>query len=336
MAQKRRRPRHFDTESFIAESNVVHGDKYDYHLVHFQRAIDKVTIVCPEHGAWEQVAYSHLRGYGCPKCFRQSRRSSTKTWIAQATQVHGDLYDYSQVQYVTNSQPITILCRIHGPYSQAPYSHLAGRGCSHCLRVSEADFIRRAESVHGKGKYGYGELGFTNTNSQVTIHCPHHGPFQQRAGAHLSGQGCRSCYVERTQISYSKVAIEWLNSEAKRRNIFIQHAENGGEKVLTSSSGKGINLDGFCEATNQAFEFHGSFWHAHPTFCLNRDAPHACVKGKTNEEVYQASLKRDAEIRKTYELVVMWEHDWNRIKNSSAQPITISASTEKSRDEVSL
>lgn len=55
-------------EDFIAKANEVHNNFYDYSLVKFTKNADKVTIICPEHGPFEQVANSHLMGHGCPEC----------------------------------------------------------------------------------------------------------------------------------------------------------------------------------------------------------------------------------------------------------------------------
>lgn len=55
-------------EDYITELNNVHNNKYDYSLVKYNGAIDSITIICPEHGSFEQNANSHLRGRGCPSC----------------------------------------------------------------------------------------------------------------------------------------------------------------------------------------------------------------------------------------------------------------------------
>ena len=42
---------------------------------------------------------------------------------------------------------------------------------------------------------------------------------------------------------------------------FIQHARNGGEVKITVTNGKKFKLDGYCYATNTAYEFHGCSYH---------------------------------------------------------------------------
>ncbi len=57
-----------NTEQVIAKAKRVHGDKYDYSLVSYERNDLPVKIVCPAHGEFEQKPQSHLSGRGCRKC----------------------------------------------------------------------------------------------------------------------------------------------------------------------------------------------------------------------------------------------------------------------------
>lgn len=57
------------TEEFIKLSKEIHGDKYDYSKTVYTRADTPVTIICPEHGEFEQLPRVHsVVGCGCPKC----------------------------------------------------------------------------------------------------------------------------------------------------------------------------------------------------------------------------------------------------------------------------
>lgn len=57
-----------DVGTFIEEAREVHGDKYDYSLVEYKKAVQKVKIICPEHGVFEQTPIGHITGRGCHKC----------------------------------------------------------------------------------------------------------------------------------------------------------------------------------------------------------------------------------------------------------------------------
>lgn len=57
-----------DTSKFIQEAIALHKNKYNYSKVKYTGAHRKVTIMCGEHGKFEQTPRSHLNGRGCPRC----------------------------------------------------------------------------------------------------------------------------------------------------------------------------------------------------------------------------------------------------------------------------
>ena len=127
------------------------------------------------------------------------RRKSKEEFIEQAQRVHGDKFDYSEVEYVNTHTPVKIRCKECGlVFPQEPSSHLAGRGCPKCSkkqthkRVNQDMFLARAKEVHGD-KYDYSKTDYQNMRSKVAIICPRHGVFYQRAQSHLLGSGCPMC-----------------------------------------------------------------------------------------------------------------------------------------------
>ena len=54
---------------FKERANKVHESKYDYSKVELINGVrDKITIICPKHGEFQQIAYDHLNEHGCPSC----------------------------------------------------------------------------------------------------------------------------------------------------------------------------------------------------------------------------------------------------------------------------
>ena len=121
---------------WIRKAQEVHGYTYDYSKVNYLNSRRKVTIICCEHGEFEQLANSHLQGKGCQKCWYKkngiARNSNTEEFINKAIKVHGDKYDYSKVVYSKAMEKVLITCKIHGDFKQTPNSHLQGVGCSRC------------------------------------------------------------------------------------------------------------------------------------------------------------------------------------------------------------
>ena len=57
------------TEEFIQKAKIVHGDdRYDYSNTIYTKSNEEVSIICPKHGKFHQVANYHLCGHGCPHC----------------------------------------------------------------------------------------------------------------------------------------------------------------------------------------------------------------------------------------------------------------------------
>lgn len=123
-------------EQFIKRAKEIHGDKYDYNLVDFNRVIDKVKIICPEHGIFEQTPHKHLLGRGCKPCgylkVKTKNSSTTEDFVSKAIKIHKDKYNYDKVNYINNHTKVTITCCIHGDFEQIPNAHLQGQGCPKC------------------------------------------------------------------------------------------------------------------------------------------------------------------------------------------------------------
>lgn len=214
-------------EEFIERAKAVHGDKYDYSKVEYVNSHTKVNITCPVHGVFSQRAVDHTHNkQGCPVCAKANRQASRRFtkegFIERAKSVHGDKYDYSKVDYRNSQTNITISCPIHGDWSQLPNNHLRGKGCTHCARVSASlartktteQFIKSARAVHG-GRYEYKKADYVGRHSGITITCPKHGDFEQKAGDHLRGSGCSSCW-----------------SYTGRTLVYLVHIESHGEEML--------------------------------------------------------------------------------------------------------
>ena len=124
------------TEQFINKARLVHGDKYDYSKTAYIKSNQKVIIICPKHGEFEQRAGHHLSGKGCPKCCivekSDNQRKTKDKFIQDSIVIHGNKYNYDKVIYKNAKTKIIITCPIHGDFEQFPYNHLQGKGCPRC------------------------------------------------------------------------------------------------------------------------------------------------------------------------------------------------------------
>ena len=129
-------------DEFINKANIIHGDKYDYSLVKYINSQTKVKIICKKHGVFKMKPNSHIgQKQGCPICGIEKRYLTTTQFIEKAKKIHGNIYDYSLVDYKHNNMKIKIICREHGIFEQKPKVHLNGRGCSKCKIKSKGELF---------------------------------------------------------------------------------------------------------------------------------------------------------------------------------------------------
>lgn len=129
-----------NTEWFIEKAKEIHGNKYDYSETEYINNDSKVKVIChqkdefgEEHGVFYVTPHSHVGTMrsGCPKCSGKYK-TTTEEFIKKARKIHGDKYDYSEVEYVRALSPVTIICPEHGRFFQKPNGHLSGQGCPYC------------------------------------------------------------------------------------------------------------------------------------------------------------------------------------------------------------
>ena len=191
--------RKLELSEVIKRFRNIHGERYDYSLINeYKNNRTLIPIVCKEHGVFYQRTDKHLLGHGCPLCSK-NKKLTTETFIEKAKKVHGDKYDYSKVNYITNDIKVCIICSKHGEFWQTPHMHLFGQGCPKCHgneKKTTEKYIQECKKVHGD-KYDYSKTIYKNAFSPVIIICPKHGEYTQIARTHLYGHGCPECAGKR-------------------------------------------------------------------------------------------------------------------------------------------
>ena len=151
------------------------------------------------------------------------KKYNTESFISAAELVHGNKYNYSKVNYITNHSKVCIICPEHGEFWQTPYSHLKGRGCTKCGHsLDTEEFIKKSKVIHGD-KYDYSKVKYINNSTKVCIICPEHGEFWQTPKNHLSGKGCGKCANVIKGKSFHKIDKEKI-TEIKKQ-AFIKAAK---------------------------------------------------------------------------------------------------------------
>lgn len=222
------------TEDFIKKARGVHGDKYDYSKVEYVNNQTKVCIICKKHGEFWQRPLDHLKGHECSDCGKiknvASRKKTLEQFIDEARKVHGDKYDYSNVKYDNTSTKVCIICKEHGEFWQAPYSHLNGHGCPKCAYkgdrqrhiYSQEEIIDKIRSLFGE-RYSFEKVIYKAMKVPIILVCHEkdengveHGEFSMRpVNIFSSHQECPKCSKE-NRIRLQRKPLEKFIEEANK------------------------------------------------------------------------------------------------------------------------
>lgn len=230
------------TVDFIAKSQQIHGNRYNYDLVDYKDAKLPVIITCSDGHTFSQTPNNHLRNHGCPECrnklLSDQRKHTLESFVERARAKHGDKYSYDNTVYVNQLAPITIMCPNHGDFIQcSAVAHLLGSGCTKCsgsYQYDTTEFIRRAKSVHGD-LYDYSKSEYTKSADKLIIVCKMHSEFLMSANKHLSGQKCPQC-----RFKTEGKLLEWLQVEFDPENVQQQITFS---KCKKESTGKCYKYD---------------------------------------------------------------------------------------------
>jgi hypothetical protein len=125
-----------NSEMFIKQSKLIHGETYDYSNVIYTKSREKVTIICLIHGVYKQTPNGHLLGKDCQKCGDITRgvnqTFSKEDFINKSQKIHGNKYSYEKVNFKTMAIDVIIICKEHGEFKQQPFIHSVGSGCPLC------------------------------------------------------------------------------------------------------------------------------------------------------------------------------------------------------------
>lgn len=177
-----------------------------------------------------------------------SKKKTNLEFINDAIKIHGNIYDYSDTNYISNNIKIIIKCKIHGYFEQTPNSHLSGHGCASCKGVNKSDkndFVEKSRKIHGQ-KYLYDNVNYINNKNNVIITCQLHGNFEQLPQNHLKGFGCSKCSglvksdnnrficksIEIHGNIYDYSDVEYINSKikvkikCKKHGVFLQRPQD--------------------------------------------------------------------------------------------------------------
>ena len=247
-------------EEVVFEFKNVHKDIngdgiYDYSLFEYETTHKKDKIICLKHGIFEQSAANHLRGQGCPECYKESKiKWNQETFLNAAYEIHGnENYIYGN-DFIDFKTKMKIYCNRHNEYFyKTPFKHITQKqGCPKCgyTTYNIKNFISESKKIHGEDRYDYSSVIIKNNSIPVEIICYNidengneHGSFFIKPILHINRKfGCPKCksnkkldlsiFIERSNEShkdcketYDYSKVEYQNISTKVCIICSEHGE---------------------------------------------------------------------------------------------------------------
>ena len=176
------------------------------------------------------------------------RRHNTTWFISKASQIHGDLFDYSNAKYIDAQSKISIRCTIHDhSFEQKSNDHFKSKyPCEHCLSAAR-------NSIHSEGLSGFDKKlkkrfgdtfdlsisKYVNARTKITIQCKKCGEYKTSIPhSILIGMGCNFCFTQKTSLTRSKEKLKEINSFVKKL---------GGRCVSTKYTNNEAPLEFICK-----------------------------------------------------------------------------------------
>lgn len=123
------------TDEFKAKSRAIHGEgSFNYDEVDYYGSREPVWITCKNGHRFEQTPHSHLSGNGCRECSGR-KQYTNETFKHKSIEVHGDVFDYSEVDYKNAYTKVKLTCKkCNTSFLQYPSTNICGKGCKVCIK----------------------------------------------------------------------------------------------------------------------------------------------------------------------------------------------------------
>ncbi len=123
----------YTNDSFKQEMITLYGNQFDYTFMGYQRMLSPIWLICNTcKELFTKTANEHKAKGKCPIC--SGYKNSKERIIQKFMLVHGNQYDYSNIEFTRRDQSVDILCNnCKIVFTQIVGDHLSGSGCPDCV-----------------------------------------------------------------------------------------------------------------------------------------------------------------------------------------------------------
>lgn len=285
-----------NTREHLKKIIEIHGERFTFTNVEFLHWYKEVTVKCNKHNITfdKQLGKllfkangEYVKFIGCKECSREKNLLDTVGFRNRLKKIFGNKYKIGKTKILNFRNTIIVECPIHGKFDSTPARLLQGKGCRLCGIINRTHnndiFINKAIKIHGM-RYDYSLVKYISSREKVKIGCPEHGFFEQRAEAHIRGQGCDKCRALNSRNSY-----ESFIDKANMIHDFKYTYSKESYSVIDKK------MDIFCP-------IHGLF-QQRPAYHINRaQGCPECISSKGENVIRDFLIKNKIEYKREYKI----------------------------------
>jgi len=128
--------------------NQLLADDYDFNKFEYINIRTPITLTCKKHGNFNVMPRDAIKGKACKICDKlklkyKKNSLNLEEYKIFASELHNFKYDYSSVTELTDK--ITIICKLHGPFTTRASAHISPSQHYGCKRCNQT--LNRGETV---------------------------------------------------------------------------------------------------------------------------------------------------------------------------------------------
>lgn len=141
------------------------------------------------------------------------KKITTEEVIAKCKKVHGEKYDYSEMEYIDSKTLLAIKCKEHGVFYQLLCNHLKGCGCPLCggnNRMTTEQYVKKLKEKCKDENISFEKVKYVNNRTPITLTCSKHGDWATWPTSLLKNIECPECQKERLHNLYAKKTVDFV------------------------------------------------------------------------------------------------------------------------------
>lgn len=173
----------------------------------------------------------------CESCLKGA--FTTEEFIKKGRENFGNKYDYSLTKYKNKRSNVTIICPVHGEFTQKGQEHLDGHGCKKCGDEQRSLDQQLSIEVWEERLNSFPKITFKGTPKKLGYHtkvlftCEDHGDFEAPLGSLLvSTHVCKKC----SHFSHQQQSIGKHLREEKAYVYYVYFPELKKYKIGVTTS----------------------------------------------------------------------------------------------------